>query len=64
MKKILFLDSPNEAAFFLDHKDGSYFVRLEGMDLRIVIPLAGNLQHELGSLVDEFNEVVSKVQRN
>lgn len=62
MKRMVFLEAPVGAAWFLDHKDEEYYIRIEGMDVRYVIPLKGNLHFELGSLVDEFIEVISTIQ--
>jgi len=54
-KPITFLDIPTEdIAYFIDKVTDSYFLRLETMSGRVIIPLGDEFENKLGGLVDDY----------
>ena len=54
-KPITFLDIPTEeVAWFIDKTENSYFIRIEAMGGRVVIPLGDEIEIKLGALIDDY----------
>lgn len=55
-KPITFLDIPtDDVGYFLDkHPDTSYYLRIESIGGRVVIPLGDEIEVKLGALVDDY----------
>lgn len=63
MKKTAFVELPEESCFFLDFLEstGEYYLRIEGMDMRMVIPVGEpeRLEAYFGGVVDEYFSYLS-----
>lgn len=55
-----FIDISDESAFFIDKSNSGFYVRIEGIEGRLIIPLV-DLNMQLGGLVNAFNSYQSKL---
>ena len=54
-KPVTFLDIPTEeVAWFIDHTSEGYYIRIEALQGRVVIPLGHEIEIKLGALVDDY----------